>query len=182
MPTCHRHVALERNVAVTTSPDGRCLDSGVVASRAEGRTAPDWRVELRARGLRLTPQRELVLDAVRSLGHATPDQVLAQVQQTAIGINASTVYRTLDLLEELDLVRHTHLGHGAPTYHFGGSADHFHTVCRECGKVTEVPTVTARAFAEQLATDQAFETDMGHLTVFGRCGDCAPARTPGGGP
>ncbi len=148
-------------------------------TRAEDRAAPDWRAALRARGLRLTPQRELVLDAVRSLGHATPDQVLAQVQQTATGVNASTVYRTLDLLEELGLVRHTHLGHGAPTYHFGASADHFHTVCRECGRVTEVPTALAASFAEQLVTDQAFETDMGHLTVFGRCGNCGASRTSG---
>lgn len=152
-----------------------------MATQRDIRTGPDWRATLRARGLRLTPQRELVLDAVRTLGHATPDQVLAQVQRTATGVNASTVYRTLDLLEELDLVRHTHLGHGAPTYHFGGSADHFHTVCRDCGAVTEVPTAIARAFAEQLATDQAFHTDMGHLTVFGRCGDCTASRPPGSG-
>jgi len=144
-----------------------------VATDGNTRTARDWRAALRARGLRLTPQRELVLDAVRALGHATPDQVLAHVQHTAAGVNASTVYRTLDLLEELGLARHTHLGHGAPTYHFGGSADHFHTVCRDCGAVTEVPTAVADSFAEQLRTHQAFDTDMGHLTVFGRCGTCA---------
>ena len=136
------------------------------------RAGRDWRATLRARGLRLTPQRELVLDAVRALGHATPEQVLAHVQRTATGVNASTVYRTLDLLEELALVRHAHLGHGPPTYHFGGSADHFHTVCRECGAVTEVPTAVAEPFAEQLRTRQAFVTDMGHLTVFGRCDPC----------
>ena len=150
------------------------LDCDVVAGNAEGRAGSDWRAVLRARGLRLTPQRELVLDAVRSLDHATPDQVLGHVQRTAVGVNASTVYRTLDLLEELGLVRHTHLGHGPPTYHFGGSADHFHAVCRDCGRITEVPTGVAQAFAEQLTTDHAFETDMGHLTVFGRCGDCSP--------
>ena len=140
----------------------------------------DWRAALRARGHRLTPQRELVLDAVRGLGHATPDQVLARVQRTASGVNASTVYRTLDLLEELGLVRHTHLGHGSPTYHFGGSADHFHTVCRHCGAVTEVPATEAETFSEHLRDTQAFETDMGHLTVFGRClgrhrGEAGPA-------
>ena len=154
-----------------------------MATTGEARTAAhagrDWRAALRARGHRLTPQRELVLDAVRELGHATPDQVLAHVQRTAEGVNASTVYRTLDLLEELDLVRHTHLGHGAPTYHFGGTADHFHTVCRECGAVTEVPTGAADSLAEQLRVDLAFETDMGHLTVFGRCARCA--RTGAGG-
>lgn len=139
-------------------------------------TGADWRAALRARGHRLTPQRELVLDAVRVLGHATPEQVLSQVQRTATGVNASTVYRTLDLLEQLGLVRHAHLGHGAPTYHFGGSADHFHTVCRDCGAVTEVPTPIAEAFVEHLRGELAFDTDMGHLTVFGRCGDCTGSR------
>jgi Fur family ferric uptake transcriptional regulator len=142
---------------------------------APQRSDPDWRAALRQRGLRLTPQRELVLHAVRALGHATPDQVLEHVQQTATGVNASTVYRTLDLLEELRLVRHTHLGHGPPTYHFGGSADHFHIVCRECGRITEVPDGVAADFAEQLRAHAAFETDMGHLTVFGRCVDCSAA-------
>ncbi len=151
-----------------------------MATESQARAGSDWRAELRARGHRLTPQRELVLDAVRELGHATPDQVLAHVQRTVTGVNASTVYRTLDLLEELGLVRHTHLGHGAPTYHFGGAADHFHAVCRDCGAVAEVPTRKADAFAEQLRADLAFETDMGHLTVFGSCAHCAGLRRAGG--
>ena len=50
--------------------------------------------ELREKGLRLTPQRELVLSAVRELGHATPEEVAEKVRQTHPGINRSTVYRT----------------------------------------------------------------------------------------
>ena len=72
---------------------------------------------LRKRGLRLTPQRQLVLEAVYELGHATPDQVHAKVARTAAGVNITTVYRTLELLEELGLVTHAHLSHGAMTYH-----------------------------------------------------------------
>ena len=75
----------------------------------------DWKSELRARGYRLTPQRQLVLDAVRSLGHSKPEEITAKVQADSRSVNTSTVYRTLDLLEELGLVTHTHLGHGAPT-------------------------------------------------------------------
>ncbi|MGH3660157.1 MAG: Fur family transcriptional regulator, partial [Micromonosporaceae bacterium] len=110
----------------------------------------DWQSDLRARGYRLTPQRQLVLEAVDKLEHSTPDHILAEVRRTAGGVNISTVYRTLELLEELGLVSHAHLGHGAPTYHFGGSADHFHAVCRDCGAVSEVPTTAATTFAEQL--------------------------------
>ena len=72
---------------------------------------------LREKGYRLTPQRELILAAVDELGHATPDEVLAHVQQQASTVNVSTVYRTLEVLEELGLVRHAHLTDRAPTYH-----------------------------------------------------------------
>jgi Fur family ferric uptake transcriptional regulator len=65
--------------------------------------------ELRDKGLRLTPQRELVLSAVRSLGHATPEEVAERVRQTHPGINLSTVYRNLETLENVGLVQHTHL-------------------------------------------------------------------------
>jgi Fur family ferric uptake transcriptional regulator len=78
--------------------------------------ADDWRNTLRERGYRLTPQRELVLSAVAGWAIATPEEVCAEVQRTAQGVNISTVYRSLELLEDLGLVTHTHLGHGAPTY------------------------------------------------------------------
>ena len=55
--------------------------------------------EIRARGLRLTPQRQLVLDAVRELGHATPEEIAQTVRQMHAGINLSTVYRNLETLE-----------------------------------------------------------------------------------
>ena len=60
-----------------------------------------WDEQLRARGYRVTPQRQLVLEAVARLDHATPEEIGAQVQQTARGVNISTIYRTLDLLEQI---------------------------------------------------------------------------------
>ncbi|MFM8672305.1 MAG: Fur family transcriptional regulator, partial [Candidatus Nanopelagicus sp.] len=64
--------------------------------------------ELHQKGLRLTPQRELVLAAVRSLGHATPEEVAEKVRQTHPGINLSTVYRNLETLENVGLVLDNH--------------------------------------------------------------------------
>ena len=73
-----------------------------------------WDQELRARGYRVTPQRQLVLEAVTKLEHATPEEIWADVQQTASGVNISTIYRALELLEQLGLVTHTHLGTARP--------------------------------------------------------------------
>jgi Fur family transcriptional regulator, ferric uptake regulator len=135
-----------------------------------------WDEQLRARGYRVTPQRQLVLEAVARLDHATPEEIFAQVQQTARGVNISTIYRTLELLEQIGMVTHTHLGHGAPTYHLAADADHVHLVCRDCGRVTEIGPDAIRPLITALEERHGFETDVGHLTVFGRCADC---RAPG---
>ncbi|MEJ7832126.1 MAG: Fur family transcriptional regulator [Nocardioides sp.] len=135
----------------------------------------DWREQLRKRGYRLTPQRELILGAVNALGHATPDEVLAEVHRHSTAVNVSTVYRTLEVLEELGLVRHTHLSDRAPTYHAVSDHTHFHLVCRNCQQVQSVDADVARSFVERLHAEFAFQADVGHLTVFGRCTTCAEA-------
>ena len=131
-----------------------------------------WDEELRSRGYRVTPQRQLVLEAVASLDHATPEDIAASVQRTATGVNISTIYRTLELLDNLGLVTHTHLGHGAPIYHLASDADHVHLVCQDCGKVDQVSPETVRPLCAALDEHHGFETNMTHLTVFGRCRDC----------
>lgn len=132
-----------------------------------------WQARLRSQGYRLTPQRELVLRAVERLGHATPDEVLAAVREESGAVNISTVYRTLELLEELDLVRHTHITDRAPTYHSAAAPPHVHLVCRGCGKVTEVEPSDVAPMTDALRERHGFTTDVGHLTVFGTCADCA---------
>ncbi|MCW2504241.1 MAG: transcriptional regulator family [Actinomycetia bacterium] len=127
---------------------------------------------LRARGLRMTAPRQLVLEAVRRLGHATPEQLHDEVTRTAAGINLTTVYRTLELFEQMGLVTHTHLSHGAPTYH-AADDQHVHLVCRGCGRVDEVGTELLAPLAATLADDRGFAVDVGHVALFGLCRDCA---------
>ena len=136
-----------------------------------------WQTELRARGYRLTPQRQLVLEAVDTLRHATPEEIYAAVHKIASGINISTVYRTLELLEELELIRHAHLGHGAPSYSVAWDDDHVHLVCRECSNVDEVAPETLSDVVERLRSERGFIVDVGHFAVFGRCAQCADKAT-----
>ena len=128
--------------------------------------------ELRERGYRLTPQRQLVLQAVTTLRHGTPDEICVEVRRTAAGVNISTVYRTLELLEELGLVNHTHLSHGSPTYHAVGEGQHVHLVCRGCGSIRGVDPSVLRPVIERLREEQGFRVDVGHVSLFGVCGDC----------
>lgn len=123
----------------------------------------------------MTPQRQLVLDAVRTLGHATPEQICAQVQTVAPAVNITTIYRTLDLLEKLGVVRHTHLGHGAPNYS-EQEHQHVHLVCHECGAVVESPSDLMSGLAERLREVAGFELDVTHVALSGHCADCAGTR------
>jgi Fur family transcriptional regulator, ferric uptake regulator len=63
----------------------------------------EWDDVLRDQGYRITPQRQLVLEAVNTLGHATPEELLSEVQKTAAAVNLSTIYRTLEVLEQVGL-------------------------------------------------------------------------------
>ncbi len=127
---------------------------------------------LHDRGMRMTPQRQLVLDAVRDLEHATPERICEHVQHRAPAVNITTIYRTLDLLEGLNLVRHTHLGHGAPSYSTQPH-EHVHLVCHSCGGITEIPTEELTELTERLRHRFGFILDPSHLALSGRCANCA---------
>lgn len=156
------------------TPESPAIAPGAAHEHPHG-SADGWQELLRAKGYRLTPQRELVLSAVERLGHATPDEVLAAVREQSAAVNVSTVYRTLELLEELGLVGHTHLTDRAPTYHSKAAPEHVHLVCRGCGAVLEAEPSEFGPVTGQLRERHGFEADLGHLTVFGRCRDCGGA-------
>ena len=143
----------------------------------QAQASQGWQAELRAKGYRLTPQRQLVLEAVGELGHATPEEIAVAVRRTASGVNISTVYRTLELLEELGLVQHTHLGHGAPTYSVASDHDHVHLVCRDCGAIDEADSSIVDDVVRRLSAERGFSVDVGHFAVFGRCRACTGAAT-----
>jgi Fur family ferric uptake transcriptional regulator len=138
----------------------------------------DWHEKLRAGGYRLTPQRELVLRAVERLGHATPDEVLAAVHEESQAVNISTIYRNLELLEELGLVRHSHLTDRAPTYHSTSQPQHVHLVCRSCHAIIDATPDEIAPLTETLLADHGFTVDLGHLTVFGTCEECTTPENP----
>lgn len=130
------------------------------------------RQTLHQRGMRMTPQRQLVLDALLELEHATPEQVHQRVQRSTPTVNITTIYRTLELLESLGIVRHTHLGHGAPTYSVHEHR-HVHLVCHSCGDVIEAPCEVMEDLRGTLRSRHGFALDASHLALSGRCRNCS---------
>ena len=140
----------------------------------ESGTAP-LAERLRAHGLRLTAQRERVLAAVGALDHATPEAIGARLREEAgpggAAPDTSTVYRTLEVLERLGLVWHTHLGKGAPIYH-AAEHPHLHVVCSSCGEIASADPELLAGAAERLAAELGFTVDVGHVALSGTCRAC----------
>ncbi|SCX46245.1 nickel uptake regulator, Fur family [Klenkia marina] len=136
---------------------------------------PPLAAQLRSRGLRLTTQRQRVLEAVGALEHGTPEEIGTWLREQAGPAGAapdtSTVYRNLELLEKLNLVWHTHLGKGAPVYH-AAQHPHLHVVCSVCGRIDSVDPAVMDGVAERLAADLGYSLDVGHVALSGTCRDC----------
>jgi len=128
--------------------------------------------DIRDKGLRLTPQRESVLNAVRELGHPTPEEITEKINQQLSGVNLSTVYRNLEILENSNLVQHTHVGHGASIYHPVEKLDHFHLNCGQCGSRIDADIKYAADFVALLNEVFNFEADVTHFPIEGFCSNC----------
>ena len=133
----------------------------------------DLGAALRARGMRLTPQRRRIVAALTELEHGTPDAIAARVAADGgPALPLSTIYRGLDALEELGIVSHTHLDHRAPTYHLADHATHIHLVCLGCGVVSEAPIAMAVEFAGNVRAATGFDPDVTHMAIHGHCAAC----------
>lgn len=124
-------------------------------------------------GYRLTPQRTLVWDVLRMDGnHLDAEEICRRVQEQFPHVNISTVYRNLELLVELNLVRETRLGPNRRFYEVEEEVPHHHLVCEACGRVTHVHDDDLGDLPERLRTGWAFV--VREMTVFGHCSECRP--------
>lgn len=147
------------------SDDGTKQDEGLTSIAV---------ADLRRRGLRLTPQRLMILELLeRSSGHIAPEELYQQVHRRYPMINRSTIHRTLDVLEELGLVRHGHVADGAARYHLARDEHHIHLVCHHCGRAIEVSDLSVgEPLADLLEERFGFEADLTHFPISGRCAEC----------
>ena len=131
---------------------------------------------LRSQGLRMTPQRRaIVAEVMKTQGHISPAIVARKVQGEMPGVNASTVYRTLALLEEVGVLQHSHLESGAE-YHRAAEAEHIHLVCGNCGDDDSLSIKEADALQVLIRRHHGFEADLTHFAITGLCAACATDR------
>jgi len=130
---------------------------------------------LRATGRRVTMPRLLVHRQLRaSHRHVTAEQLYAELAEQVPSLSAATVYDTLDLLDELGLIRRVSTPRGATTYD-SRTAEHHHVICRTCGRMEDLDAEVDTAAAENAARAAGFAPAFAQLTVSGQCSACRGA-------
>lgn len=152
------------------SPEPTTVDPGPAPAAWAGIPA-----RLRARGLRWTPQRRVLVEVLSTTdGHVTGSELVERCRERDPGTIPSTVYRTLDVLEELGVLSHSHGVDGREEFHVLPEAEHGHLYCRGCGGEWDLATddPAVRTAVAAFDTQRGFAVDVSHLTLSGRCAAC----------
>ena len=135
----------------------------------------DYAALMHERGFRVTPQRQLILDAIcEGSGHTTFEEIFARVQQKSSAVNRATVYRTLDFLTELRLVVAADTGSGRQVYEIAGDTPHHHLICLNCHAEQPLSHAVVATLFAQIERDEKFHVETNHLALFGYCATCLP--------
>lgn len=123
--------------------------------------------------MRVTPQRALIWQVLVESGHHfTAEEVFERARGELPGLELSTVYRTLEALENAGLVADSRLPEG-PRVFEAHPADHSHLVCEVCGAISHPDAETERALRETLERGSGgFEVRELHVVASGRCAGC----------
>ena len=129
---------------------------------------------LRARGLRLSMTRQLVLEAL----FAAAGPVSAEELAVRLGLVPTSVYRNLETLERHGLVRHVHLGHGPGLYALVGRDEHEYIYCPACETARTVRPELLDPVRTHIRRRFGYEVRFTHFALVGRCQRCAGPREP----
>ena len=131
------------------------------------------RERLHQRGMRWTPQRRLLIDVLsRTDGHITGAELVERCRAEDPETTPSTVYRTLDVLEDIGLIRHAHGLDGREEFHVRPTREHGHLHCTVCHRAWEIGSDEVATLVRSLRRSRGFRVDLGHLSVVGVCREC----------
>ena len=126
---------------------------------------------LKERGQRRTPERLAILDALYATNdHVDADTLYARLKEDGVGVSRATVYNTLDLLIESDLVVRHQFGQQQAKYERAYAYwQHDHLICEDCGEILEFCDPRLQEIQETVAEIYGFDVARHALTVYGHC-------------
>lgn len=131
--------------------------------------------DLKARGIRLTPQRQIILQFLKETDeHPTAEQVYQKIGEQFPGISLATVYNTLNMLKDLGVIRELSYGDLSSRYD-GNDAHHAHLVCQTCNHVTDIPCPPQEKMLTEDIRNSGFQLDTYRLEFYGTCPGCQAA-------
>ena len=124
---------------------------------------------LEMRGHRITPSRRRVLAAILAQrAHFTVDDVLRSTRR----VGRATVFRTIRLLLDLNVLCRVLLEDGTLHYRLSARGHHHHLVCAGCGRVEDFTRCDVASLVRELARATDYEIEGHWLEVYGRCQAC----------
>lgn len=149
----------------------------------EKKPVAETRQRLGAEGVRITSQRLSVLQILEEAGeHLDAEAINTLARERGLRLSLATIYRTLNVLKELDLVEQRYFArdHKREYYEPADAPEHYHFTCLGCGRVVEVRTPRIRQAKEELSRESALVFTHTCVCFEGYCGDCADGqpRTP----
>jgi len=127
---------------------------------------------LRTAGYKITPPRLAVLQVIEQEGeHLNPAEILTRAQNIYPAIGRATVYRTLEMLTEIGVVRPIYVGEHGPTY-IRAEGGHHHLVCSACGVVIDFEQCMADQMTQELSDRFGFQIKSHLLEFYGLCAAC----------
>jgi Fur family ferric uptake transcriptional regulator len=157
-----------RTVPTPAAPDTQ--DEAVAIHETRHESSAE---RLRRLGVRVTPQRLFVLEALElNSGHMTAEEIMQWASRRYPALNLATVYRSLDLLIEVGLVAQTDLGGGAASYELVGDSPHHHLACERCGAVIEMDEALLEGLRAEALRVYGFHAHPRHLAIYGVCRAC----------
>jgi Fur family ferric uptake transcriptional regulator len=134
---------------------------------------------LRQRGLRVSSARRLVLEALFAAEKPiTAEEIAAGLEGWLPPSDLTSVYRNLDTLEQVGLVRHVHLGHGPGLYTLTSADDIEFAMCERCGRFDAVEPARLDAARELIESEIGYRAGFSHFPIVGTCADCLRAEPP----
>ena len=130
--------------------------------------------QLKKNGYRVTTSREIICKILEESGHEhfTADNLFKLARKYSKEIDLATIYRTFELLEELNIIEHSHQAHSSGIYYLKEAITSTHIACDNCNDIEDISSKTTNKVNELITKDTGYKIEKNHFVYSGKCKKC----------